>query len=92
MIKFFHKIAENKFYIETLYNFILIKPLQGLSQNIFLQFVEKRFFPQCTKIFSNMAYLLGSVLSLWQNGNFFATHNNFIGCSYSYLSNFLKVL
>ena len=71
LIKFFHKIAENKFYIETLYNFILIKPLQGLSQNIFLQFVEKRFFPQCTKIFSNMAYLLGSVLSLWQNGNFF---------------------
>ena len=71
LLKFFHKIFENKFYIEPLYNFILIKPLQVLSQNIFLQLAEKRFFPQCTKIFSNMAYLLGSVLSLWQNGNFF---------------------
>ena len=71
LLKLFHKIFENKFYIEPLYNFILIKPFQVLSQNIFLQFAEKRFFPQCTKIFSNMAYLLGSVLSLWQNGQFF---------------------
>ena len=71
LIKFFHKIAENKFYIETLYNFILIKPLQGLSQNIFLQFVEKKIFPQCSKVFSNSVFLLASVLSLWQNGQFF---------------------
>ncbi len=71
LANFFYKIAENKFYIERLYNFILIKPLQILSQNIFLQLVEKKIFPQCSKIFSNSAYFLAGALSLWQNGKFF---------------------
>ena len=71
LTKFFYKFAENKFYIEQLYNFVVIKPLQSLSQIIFLQFVEKRFFPYCSRVFSNSTYLLGSVLSLWQNGKFF---------------------
>ena len=52
LIKFFHKIAENKFYIETLYNFILIKPLQGLSQLIYLTKKLQVFF--CDKFFRSV--------------------------------------
>ena len=59
----------NKFYIESIYNLVIIKPLKKISQYIFLNLFEGVLFK--TDFVKLSANFLGRKTSNWHNGNFF---------------------
>lgn len=62
------RILRNKFYIDEIYDFLIIKPIFWLSK-VFYQFIELKFIDAMVNGFGNLVIRTGSVVRFLQAGN-----------------------
>ena len=68
---FIYRFLAKKYYIETIYSYILLRPLQIISLRIFNNWSEKKLIRSSLQILRYCAVYTGELISTWHNGKLF---------------------
>jgi len=64
-----HKLLTNKYYVDEIYGFIIVKPLLGFSQYFLAWVVDFAILGGAAWLLGGIATLGGAILQRWQSGN-----------------------
>ncbi len=64
-----HKLLVNKYFVDEIYGFTVVKPLLGFSKYILGWVVDVGILGGAAWLLSGVAMLTGSILQRWQSGN-----------------------
>jgi NADH-quinone oxidoreductase subunit L len=64
-----HKVLENKYWVDEIYNAMIVKPLMAISRFLLEWVVEFAILGGLAWLLAGIATLAGAVLQKWQSGN-----------------------
>ena len=64
-----HRLLANKYYVDEIYNFIIVKPILALSKYLLEWVVDVAILGGLAWLMAGVASLIGAILQRWQSGN-----------------------
>jgi NADH-quinone oxidoreductase subunit L len=64
-----YKLLSNKFYVDEIYNFLIVKPLLAISKYLLEWVVDVAILGGLAWLLAGIASLGGAILQRWQSGN-----------------------